>query len=60
MRIRGADSLSEVMERIVDHGLVVEPWSGIFLREPNALQRYRWTAKIDVSVDTDCRLDRAA
>jgi hypothetical protein len=60
MRIRGADNLTEVMERIVDHGLVVDPWSGIRLRDPDALNRYRWTADVDVCLDLGCHLDRAA
>lgn len=60
MRIRGADSIVEVMERIVDRGLVVDPWSGIRLREPDALKRYRWTADVDVFVGEGCRLDHVA
>jgi len=60
MRVRGADSVTEVMERIVDRGIVVDPWSGIRLREPDTLQRYRWTADFDVCADLGCDLDRAA
>ncbi len=48
------------MERIVDRGIVVDPWSGIRLREPDALRRYRWTAQFDVCLDLSCEIDRAA
>ena len=60
MRVRGAESLPEVMERIVDRGIVVEPWSGIRLREPGALQRYHWTADLEVCLDLGCDMKRAA
>lgn len=48
------------MERIVDRGIVVEPWSGIRLREPGALQRYHWTADLEVCLDLGCDMKRAA
>ena len=37
--------MSEVMERIVDGGIVVDPWSNIRIREPERPHRYRWVAE---------------
>jgi hypothetical protein len=40
--------MSEVMERIVDGGIMVDPWSNICIREPERLHRYRWVAECSV------------
>jgi len=45
LRIKGAESDSEVFERILDHGIVVEPWASVCLGEPSRLRNYHWVAE---------------
>ncbi len=59
-RIRSADNIAEVMERIVGRGIVVDPWVTVCLSEPDRLRRYRWVADCRVSVGGACELKKIA
>ncbi len=41
-RIESSDNITDVMERIVGRGIVVDPWASVCLAEPGRLKRYRW------------------
>ena len=51
-RIEASDNITDVMERIVGRGIVIDPWVSVCLAEPDRLRRYRWVI--------DCHLVGAA
>ncbi len=50
--IESSDNITDVMERIVGRGIVVDPWASVCLAEPERIHRYRWVA--------DCHVDSGA
>ena len=59
-RLESADSITDVMERIVDRGIVVDPWVGLRLTEPQSLRNYRWVAECHVLAQPRCQLRKAS
>ena len=51
--------MAEVMERIVDGGIVMDPWSNIHIRELERPHRYHWVAECSV-VPFSCNRKRVA
>ena len=61
MRVSSTDSLTEVMERIVDGGIAMDPWTSLFLRERESMGRYHWVvAENLVCTASPCDQRRAA
>jgi hypothetical protein len=59
-RIQSADNIADVIERIVDRGIVVDPWVSVVLSEPERLRRYRWVADCHLPGLDSCELNLAA
>lgn len=51
-RIESSDNITDVIERIVGRGIVVDPWASVCLADPDRMHHYRWTA--------DCRIESGA
>ena len=59
-RIASSDSVHDVLERIVDRGIVVDPWVSVCLSELDRLRKYRWVADCRILGDGACELRDAA
>ena len=59
-RIKSSDNITDVMERIVGRGIVVDPWASVCLAEPERINHYRWVADCRVHAYDDCELRKVA
>ncbi len=59
-RIESSDHITDVVERIVGRGIVVDPWVSVCLAEPERLRRYRWVVDCHTVIDGHCESRKVA